>query len=549
MPDSGLDILRARKQAANADIEKVNTLGEDLTKRRDELWKQFPDAESRKKDEYASKMQELDAEVIKHKDLRTRAEAEIAEIKQLSPIALLDDDDADVDDLPAPAFKSAQLAQFANGLSGGHSRNKDQNFLSQIGNDFWHFLNKTNHLKAGSVKSRAVSNEVLPDGRRFNISASWFAAFGHNQGRIQRAIKHLGIDENFSENEITDALKMRRDKVKSMFTQHPLAGGAGELYNPTAIFAGNTGGLCEYEVDNDIEVIPYPKASFLECIPVRTIAKSWLLYARQTLRINNASAVNESVLLPNLLDFADGVTPNPIDFRPLKPESEFGFSQLKEHVLTFADTLQVSEEFLEDCPSIANLVETQLMENVRQRLYYEIINGNGQTGAYPQLVGLLARTGLSTRAHRGAATFMGQAMGAGNNAAGVAGDTGRDTIERAIFDGEAFGYNIDCAIVSLDDYIEMAFTKNPQTGERLYTEAQIDTIRGASIKRDIRMPAGTAIAGDFRRAVQLLMRRALRLDIGWVDKQFRQDMLTLRATLRAGLKVAVPHALIRITGI
>jgi hypothetical protein len=39
------------------------------------------------------------------------------------------------------------------------------------------------------------------------------------------------------------------------------------------------------------------------------------------------------------------------------------------------------------------------------------------------------------------------------------------------------------------------------------------------------------------------------LDIGWIDKQFVQDMLTLRATMRGGILVRAPHALIRVTGL
>jgi hypothetical protein len=183
------------------------------------------------------------------------------------------------------------------------------------------------------------------------------------------------------------------------------------------------------------------------------------------------------------------------------------------------------------------------MENVRQEFYDQLINGDGSGGEYPELTGLLALVGLSTRIHRGAASFMGNVM-----MPGVATDNTRETIERAIFDAQAYGYNVDCVLMSHDDFVEMTFLKD-NDGYRLYTDSELSSVRGAKIVYDIRMPAGLAIAGAFRQTVRILLRRAVRLDIGWVDNQFREDMLTLRATMRGGLLAKVPHALIRITGI
>lgn len=413
--------------------------------------------------------------------------------------------------------------------------------MSRIGVDFYGFLQKTKLTTCDDVKSRNVIGvETMSDGQTFNRVASFHATFGKNQAEVVSASKSIGRDLGLGQ-EFDDAMKARRDAVaKSMFTQVPgMSGGDGSLYAPTEVFAGNTGGLCEYVIDNEIDVLPYAPVSFLECIPARAIPKSYVLYARQTLRINNASAVGESVILTT----EDNPTDDVVDFRPLKPESEFGFSQAKAITLTFADTLAVSEEFLEDCPAIADAVETQLMENVRQEFYDQIINGDGSTGEYPELVGLLAQVGLSTRVHRGAASFFGNTQGSGG-----ADDDVRETIERAIFDAQAYGYTVDCVLMSYEDYVEMTFLKD-ELGKRLYTDDDLATIKGAKVRADVRMPAGTALVGAFRQVVQMLIRRAIRLDIGWVDKQFRQDMLTLRATMRGGLLVKAPHALIRITGL
>jgi hypothetical protein len=416
---------------------------------------------------------------------------------------------------------------------------KKESFYSRLATNFHQFIHKNGIAKRDDVKSRpAIMQETLKTGEQFFGVASFHACFGANQSEVISTSKSVGQELGVYEG-IEGTLKSARENyLKSMFTQHPLAGGDGSLYDPTAVFAGNTGGLCEFIIDDTIDVLPYPPLSFLDCIPVRRIPKSYVLYVRQTVRVNNASAVGESVTLGT-----DNPTSIAVDFRPLKPESEFGWTQGKAYTLTFADTIPVSEEFLEDCPAIADAVESQLMENVRQEFYDQIINGDGSDGEYPELLGLLAQVGLSTRVHQGAASFFGNTMGAG-----TVDDNIRETIVRAIFDAEAYGYTVDCILMSFEDYTQMYFLKDGND-KPLYTEAELNTIRGAKVRADVRMPAGTALVGAFRQVVQLLIRRAIRLDIGWVDKQFRQDMLTLRATLRGGLLVKAPHALIRVTGI
>jgi hypothetical protein len=413
--------------------------------------------------------------------------------------------------------------------------------LNNIGVDFYGFLHQVGLTTVEDVKSRMGMGvpDTLADGSRFATAASFYATFGTSKAELVASTKSVSGDRGLGK-EFEEKLQTRRSNTKSMFTQVPdMSGGDGSLYAPSEIFPGNTGGLCEYMIDNTLDVLPYAPASFLQAIPVRTIPKSYILFARQTLRVNNASAVGESVLLAG----SDNPTDAPVDFRPIKPESEFGFSQAKAITLTFADTLPVSEEFLEDCPAVADAVETQLMENVRQAFYNQIINGDGSTGEYPELIGLLAQVGLSTRVHQGAASFMGNTMGAGS-----ADDNIRETLVRAIFDAEAYGYNVDYILMNYDDFTNMYFLKD-DIGRPLYNDAELERINGARVLKDVRMPPGVALVGAFAQVTQLLIRRQIRLDIGWIDKQFVQDMLTLRATMRGGILVRAPHALIRVTGL
>jgi hypothetical protein len=517
--------------------EEVDAKGLEIIKRRNEL----DETAEKDSDTYKTKMTELEGMITEQMAKRASAEEIAKAIEAAEPMKQFDE----------MKFESTPFTESAETGMLLQTTQKDKTpFQQQLGRDFWYALQKAKLTSSDAIKNNLVAprSAMLRDGQKFNSAFAWDAAFGRNDGQIVEAIKHLGLTDLGWKDEV-DALektKSNREAIKSMFTQVPdVSGGDGSLYNPTAIFAGNTGGLCEYQIDNSIDVLPYPDATFLDCIPVQQIAKAYLLFVRQTLRINNASGVGESVVLPNLMDFATGLVPNPIDFRPIKPESEYGFSQAKAHVITIANTIQMSEEMLEDCQTIVDIVEQQLMEDTRQEFYRQLIEGDGSGGLYPEITGLLSTLGMSTRIHQGAASFFGNTMGAG-----AVTDNVRDTLERAVFDGQAFGYVIDCIITSLEDYIEMAMQKDGTLSERkLYTDAEINTIRGARVRADVRMPAGTAIAGAFRRVVRILLRRALRLDIGWVDDQFLTDMLTMRATMRAGLKVTSPHGLIKITAL
>lgn len=525
--------LKALIEKRNSIAGVINTEGVAILEKKAAIDKDY----SKDSDDWKSKMAELETEITAQKERR----AEVMELDGLIEVASEVNEMEIVEkmigkDSGQPLTDSAMAAASTAALY----PEKKQRFFDRFTYDFHQFLQKNNLTSREAVQGRTPRESVvLPSGEKFHAAASFYGTFDTSRPELYAASKSIGLDHGISD-QLEVALKAKRDAfAKSMFTQHPLAGGDGSLYDPTAVFPGNTGGLCEYLIDNTIDVFPYPKASFLDCIPVRRISKSYMLYVRQTLRVNNASAVGESVQLAG----TNNPTGAPVDFLVEKPESEFGFSQAKAYTITFADTLPVSEEFLEDCPQIADIVENQLMENVRQVFYDQLLNGDGSDGENPEILGLLAQVGVSTRIHKGAASFWGNVMGAGN-----ADNTIRETLELAVFDAEAYGYTVDCIIMSHADYVKMVMLRD-EDGHKLYTDAEADTVRGAKIRADIRMPVGTAIAGAFRQVVQILIRRALRLDIGWVDNQFKVDMLTLRATMRGGLLVRVPHALIRITAL
>lgn len=517
----------------NALSEKVDEQGLELIKKRDyiekELTKESPD--------YEDKMQELDEAIAEQKSLRSKVLKFDEFIENVKPTELLsakDFEDIVGKNSDEPVTDNAVMDFLAS------QNTPKRSFADNIGDDFFGFLQEAELTSASKIKSRAMYSEQQADGSTFNVAATFNAILGKNQADRKEAVKSLASKNDDSQLGLSaetylETLKERREAVKSMFTQTPLAGGDGSQYNPVGVFAGNTGGLCEYDIDNDVAILPYPKLSFLDCIPFEQIPKSYRLFVRQTLRISNADSVGETIYSP------------PVDFIVDKPESQYGFTQNRAYTVIFANTIPVSEEFLEDCPAIADIVRNQLLRDTLEAFYAQLLNGDGSTGANPQLVGFFNTAGVSTRIHRGASSYN-LDSGAVAQGAGLAGDTTRDTVERSVFDSEAFGYDVDCALLSHDDYVDMAMLKKPNSEEKLYTEAELNNIRGARVRYDTRITAGTGLVAPFGQTVKALIRKSLQFDIGWTNKQFIQDTLTLRARMRAGNIVKQPFALIRLSG-
>lgn len=353
--------------------------------------------------------------------------------------------------------------------------------------------------------------------------------------RFYEEVDETGIKSE----ELRDVVKRTRE-AKSMFVQEPMAGGvpAGEVgsqYNPTGVFAGNTGSICEYLIDEEVELLPFPDVSYMNLFGRRTINKGSLRFNRQTHRLINAKGVNQSIVTP------------PVNFLVSKPESQFGFSEAKARVQTYADTQPMSEEFIDDCSGLVDIIENQTEQGIGQVYALETLVGDGiGTAQNPQITGLNALIGLSTLTFRGTGSIpVGQLMNAIADTPDT--DTPRDAIERSIIEMSYRGYLVDFFIMSARDHTNMWFEKDVD-GRKRWTEGELNLIHGARIRGTLNQPAGTAIGGDSR-TVKRLMRQGFRIDYGWINEYFRQDMQMLRVTMRAGLKVGMPSKLIRITGL
>ncbi len=179
--------------------------------------------------------------------------------------------------------------------------------------------------------------------------------------------------------------------------------------------------------------------------------------------------------------------------------------------------IPVTEEQLEDAPQAAALIDQRLPFMVQQRLDSQIINGNGST---PNLLGVLSASNLQTQA-RGA-------------------DPDPDAIEKAMTKVRVTGRAIPSAVVMHSN--NMSFLR-PQDSNN------VSRIWGIPIVLCESIAAGTAVVGDFVNYSNLVEKRALNVQMGWINDYFLRGMKVVRADIRVAVVWTRGAAFCSVTGL
>lgn len=235
---------------------------------------------------------------------------------------------------------------------------------------------------------------------------------------------------------------------------------------------------------------------------------------------NQIEYTRETSFTDNAAETAEGAT---------KPESDLVFELVQDPVRTIAHWLKVSKQVMDDAPALASYIDVRLRHGVRRRLQSQIIIGDG-TGS--NLAGLTA---------------------AGRFTAFAA------TASETVFDG----YNRAKEAVELADYQANFALINPTErgiAERTKTTdgqflggdgAALSYINngmtalmwGLPLVSSNEMPTTDLIVGDSA-AFQLFMRDDATVEVfEQDDTNVQQNLLTVRAELRAALAVFTPAAI------
>ncbi|WP_422928552.1 phage major capsid protein [Singulisphaera sp. PoT] len=213
------------------------------------------------------------------------------------------------------------------------------------------------------------------------------------------------------------------------------------------------------------------------------------------------------------------------------PESSLAYSERTVLVEWLPTTLPVTEQQLEDVPQLNGIINNRLSLMIQLSEEVQILSGNGTS---PQLKGFLGGglSGIQT-----------QALG---------GDPPLDAVLKAMTLVRFTGFADPSGVVIHPNNWQTIRLLRTSTGAYLMgapSEAGPEMVWGMPAVVTPAISAGTALLGDFLKFAHISRRRGLRVEVGFVNDDFKKGQKTLRADERLALEVYRPSAFCTITGL
>ncbi len=209
-----------------------------------------------------------------------------------------------------------------------------------------------------------------------------------------------------------------------------------------------------------------------------------------------------------------------------KPESDLTFAQYNVPITTVAHWIKISNQLLADAPAVVAYIDTRARDGLAQRIDAQLLNGNGTS---PNLSGL---------------------TDSGNFTAYTAtsGDLLVDAINRAKYALWATGNMPDTVIVNPATWGAMERTREGSgTGQYLYglpgTMAGNNPF-GLRIVLSNNMAADKFLVGAIANSAVLYTRQGATVEMGYVNADFTNNLVTIRVEERLGLGVERPSGLL-----
>lgn len=250
----------------------------------------------------------------------------------------------------------------------------------------------------------------------------------------------------------------------------------------------------------------FRELSVLDVIPMGSTSSNQVYYTQEDDFTNNAA------------ERAEGNA---------KPESALTFKLIEEPVRTIAHFIKLSKQILDDAPALEGYVNRRLSHGVRNRLEFQILRGNGTS---PNIAGLSAsdrHTAFTPATGDTALDSLNKAkyatIGADFSANTILMNPATwGTIERAKLTGGAY---------ALGDGAAITYVAN----------GMIPRVWGMNVVLSNNVEAGKFYVMDTA-AVEMMLRQAVTVEMGFVNDDFTKNLFTLRAEMRGALAVYQPTA-------
>ncbi|MAM39331.1 MAG: phage major capsid protein [Erythrobacter sp.] len=204
-------------------------------------------------------------------------------------------------------------------------------------------------------------------------------------------------------------------------------------------------------------------------------------------------------------------------------EDTFAFTERTSDVRKITTSIPVTDEQFEDVPIMEGYINSRLPFSLRQRLDAQVGVGNGSS---PNLRGLFNTVGI-----------LSQAKGT---------DPVMDAFFKAMTKVRVTGRAMPTHhLIHPLDWQDIRLTR---TADGIYifgapTDAGPERLWGLSVVQYEPMGQGKGMTGSFMPAyIELVEKRGIDIQVGYVDDQFKKGRRTVRADMRAALPVYRPSA-------
>lgn len=200
-----------------------------------------------------------------------------------------------------------------------------------------------------------------------------------------------------------------------------------------------------------------------------------------------------------------------------KPESDVTFEQYNVPITTVAHWIKISNQLLADAPAVVAYIESRLRDGLAQRIENQLINGNGTS---PNLSGLTD-----------SGNFTAYTATSDDNLA--------DAINRIKYTMWAAGNMPDTVIVNPADWGALErIRESAGSGAYLYglpgTQAGMNPF-GLRVILSTYLQAGKVIVAKLSDSAVLYARSGAVVEMGYVNADFTNNLITIRAEERLGL--------------